>query len=625
LWITPSVAFGHRWHWSDPDEEGMMAVTVTANLTEVSSADTASSSGTWSGNSGAADTEVYIQGNGSYTWQAAKSTRTSCTFTPTANIDMSATGVHLYWWAQNAVASFMEAKTTGTSNTSGYHIRLTDGSGNYKEWHIAGNDTWGGEWKCFVLDVNSTTDVYVSSGTLDLSDIDIITWYVDISNSGNIRIIDNQWNDIVRFGTGLTLTGTTFDLADAAVIDESTTYRYGILETKDGVIFCQGQINIGNGATTTTFTSSDETLIFKDRNADGEGQVASGFYILKISGSGCTATINRLVCKGAGTTDTTRFSVDASDTNADATIDGATFIRASTLVFASSSDVSGTGFTDCQQIDPSTSTFENCTFRNYVGTTGALLFPSSDANISDLTFINCDNGVEYDSSSDSTTPTFDNFIFDDVGGNYDVNNTSGSAVSITTINNVTGYANSYNTGGSTVTFIQSPVTTLITVKDATTFTVIEGARVSLSAADATGDLNYQESVTITSSGTTATVAHTGHGLATDDWVLIEGANEEAYNGSYQITVTGANAYTYTMTETASSPATGTITSTTMMFNELTNSSGQVSDSRTLTTDQNMVGRVRKSSATPFYKNSPITEVIDSDAGLSLTVLMIPDE
>ncbi|KPK55003.1 MAG: hypothetical protein AMS22_05105 [Thiotrichales bacterium SG8_50] len=519
----------------------------------------------------------------------------------------------------------MEVKTTGTTNTSGYHIRLTDGSGNYKEWHIAGSDTWGGEWKCFVLDVNSTTDVYASSGTLSLSDIDVITWYVDISNSGNIRIIDNQWNDVVRYGTGLTLTGTTFDLADAAAIDESSTYRYGILETKDGVIFCQGKLLIGNGATTTTFQSADETLIFKDRNADGEGQVASGFYTLTFSGSGCTATVNRLVCKGAGSTATTRFSVDASDTNSNVTIDGSTFIRASTCDFASTSEVTSTSFIDCQQVDPSTSTFELCTFRNYVGTTGALLYPSDDSNISDLFFYNCDNGVEYDASSDSTTPTFDNFVFDDEAGNYDVNNTSGSAATIYLVNNASGYANSYNTGGSTVTFVTNPVTTLITVKDATTFGVISGARVLLYAADATGDLNYQESISITSSGTTATVSHTAHGLATDDWVLIEGADQEAYNGAYQITVTGVNGYTYTMTDTATSPATGTITSTTVIFNETTNVSGQVSDTRSLSTDQNVIGKARKSSATPFYRSSPITETISSSTGLSLTVLMIPDE
>jgi len=441
-----------------------MAVAVTANLTLASDADTATSQGTWSGNSGGADTEVKIQGNGSYTWQVGKNGRDSCSFTPTTNLDMSAAGTHFYWWAQNAVAAFMEPKTE-VADDPGYTLRLTDGSGNYVEWYVAGNDTWGGEWRCFVIDVNDTTDIYVSSGTLQLNDIDVITWAVDLSNSGNIRIIDNQWNDVCRFGTGLKATGTDFDLTDIANDDELPANRYGILEIKDGVLFCQGQLQIGDGATTTTLTSADEVLVFKDRNANGSGMVASGFYKLLFTGSGLTADIDGLVAKGAGTTDTTRFILDADDTDITSDIAGSTFIRASAVTFAAGDSITNSVFNNCGQVVPSTATFANNTLSNYVGAEGgALLFPTDDTNISDLIFLNNDDGVEYDASSDSTTPTFNNFNFDDVGGNYDVNNTSGGAETISIVNTPTGGANSYNPGGSTVTF-SADVALVITVVD----------------------------------------------------------------------------------------------------------------------------------------------------------------
>jgi hypothetical protein len=255
-----------------------------------------------------------------------------------------------------------------------------------------------------------------------------------------------------------------------------------------------------------------------------------------------------------------------------------------------------------------------------------LLFPSNDATIKDLTFLICDNGVEYDASSDSTSPTFDNFVFDDEAGNYDVNNTSGSTVDINLVNNATGYANSYNTSGSTVTFTQAPVTTLIEVKDVNTQSVLQDARVFLKASDGTGDLNYEDTVTITGSGTTANVTHTAHGLSTNDWVYIQGADQENYNGAYEITVTGANNYTYTTTDTiVTSPATGTINSTDVIFNDLTNASGNVSDTRSLSLDQPVEGTVRKSSSSPYYKASPVTGTINSTAGLSVTVLLVPDE
>lgn len=431
-----------------------MAVSVTANLTLVSNADATTG---WSGNSGGQDLEVKVQGNASYTWQASKNSRTSCTFTPATNLDMSATDTHLYWWAKNDVAPFMETKTTGTVNTSGYHLRLTDGAGNYKEWHIAGSDTWGGEWKCFVLDVASTRDVYASSGTLDLSDIDIITWYVDISNSGNIRIIDNQWNDVVRFGTGLTATGTDFDITDIAADDELSTNRYGILENIDGVIFCQGRLTIGSGATTTTFNSTDEVIVFRDRDANGEGIVSTDLYQFNFVGSGNTSVVEGLVAKAAGTSDTMRYVLDADDVNADVTMDGCTFIRAGLVTFASTGDIQNSSFNNCFQIDPSTATFKFNTISNYIGTEGgALLWPYS-SNSSDLNFINNDEGIELDTATDTT---FTNITFDDVSGKFDVNNTSGSAITVT--QGGTSNPNSYT--GSLVTF-QASVTITITVQD----------------------------------------------------------------------------------------------------------------------------------------------------------------
>lgn len=68
------------------------------------------------------------------------------------------------------------------------------------------------------------------------------------------------------------------------------------------------------------------------------------------------------------------------------------------------------------------------------------------------------------------------------------------------------------------------------------------------------------SVTITSSGVTATVTWNSHGLVVGDMVAIGGAVETSYLGVHRVaTVTDANTFTYTMHEAASAtPATGTI-------------------------------------------------------------------
>lgn len=64
--------------------------------------------------------------------------------------------------------------------------------------------------------------------------------------------------------------------------------------------------------------------------------------------------------------------------------------------------------------------------------------------------------------------------------------------------------------------------------------------------------------TITSASTTATVAHTAHGLETGDIIIVSGASPTEYNGTKKITVTGDDEYTYTVESGLSSPATGTI-------------------------------------------------------------------
>lgn len=68
--------------------------------------------------------------------------------------------------------------------------------------------------------------------------------------------------------------------------------------------------------------------------------------------------------------------------------------------------------------------------------------------------------------------------------------------------------------------------------------------------------------TLTSSGTTATcTTATAHGLSNNEFVVIAGAVETAYNGTFKVTVTSTTQFTYTLASTTTSPATGTITAT----------------------------------------------------------------
>ena len=62
-----------------------------------------------------------------------------------------------------------------------------------------------------------------------------------------------------------------------------------------------------------------------------------------------------------------------------------------------------------------------------------------------------------------------------------------------------------------------------------------------------------------------------------------------------------------------------------LINSTTDGSGQVTDIRSLASDQPIIGWVRKGTNTPRYRQSPIAGTIDSATGLDLTVVMVLDE
>lgn len=65
---------------------------------------------------------------------------------------------------------------------------------------------------------------------------------------------------------------------------------------------------------------------------------------------------------------------------------------------------------------------------------------------------------------------------------------------------------------------------------------------------------------ITRSSQTATATVTlGHGFHNHAYVVIAGASQSEYNGTYQITVTSPTVFTYTVSGSPATPATGTIT------------------------------------------------------------------
>jgi hypothetical protein len=201
-----------------------------------------------------------------------------------------------------------------------------------------------------------------------------------------------------------------------------------------------------------------------------------------------------------------------------------------------------------------------------------------------------------------------------------IKHTSGTV----TINVVGGTTPSYRSDGATVSIVANPVSTTVNCKT-TGGANLPNVRVILQA-DAGGPFPSDVTVTIANSGTTATVTHASHGLATNDKVLINGASHWQNNGVFSITVTGAGTYTYTLPADPGSSPTGTIKSTFIVLEGLTDDpSGNITMSRVFPSNQPVSGRARKSSSSPLYKTSTITGTVSSSSGFSTTAIMILDE
>lgn len=617
-----------------------MAVTVTPNLTDITLGESGDT-GYWTGTDGY-QIEVFRQGNAAEGWIVSKNsseTGVYDAYTSNSNtlFDMSAANTHLYLSIRCDIAPFFDyLRIALQSDTT--HGSASNGT---TWWTIVDNTTnieWYGEWKTFVLDVNSTATDGDSTGTLDLAGISDVHINVDNSNSGNIRSIENTYIDCIRFGTGLTITGVDWDFADVAAVDNSSTYKWDIIrKVGPGIFELNGQINIGNGSTSTGLISSNETLFFRDPSTAGEsggplGKLADNFYKITFQGSGCTAELDNVSVISSSNYP---FVLDADDTNLPSnSVDwsGGLIIEASSVLLKSSQTYFGMTFESCGQVEPSTSTFSSITFSNHTSTgltsTGAMLYPTNDSNISDITFINCDNGVHYNFLSDSTLPAFDNFQFDDVSGKYDVLNNTDSAITISKNNG--SNPNSYNPSGSAVTFVGPAVTTTITVKDLITTDAIEGARVLVEVADDTNTSTgfpYQVVVTISQLfGSLASVWHPGHNMNTGDNVIIRGAEQDYYNGVFPINVIGESAYWYDAGETLLvSPATGTKTATFAFINALTSSTGVVSDTRVVPIAQPFKAVIRKATTSPYYQQGTLVDTIDDEDGYSGTVLLVRDD
>lgn len=528
-------------------------------------------------------------------------------------------------WVTHLTPNSLANKSAG-----GITVGVGNGTAAYYRWNVAGADTetFGG-WVFAAVNMTVTQDSTVGSpsGTWDHfgAEANLPTggptkgapFGIDAIREGRMELVITDGDLANGYGTFEEANTTTDSLAN----------RYGHISLRGGSYFISGLFVFGSASTSVDFRDSNKTVFIRDHD-----RVTANFNTFEVRNSGSNVDIEAVSFTALGTVSPGRW---VTTDNATVALTGCTFTDMGAFGFNTNTTASGCVFRRCAAITAvgATLTDSLVTDANVTANNSALIWDTAsdpDGELDGMTFemgTTETHAIEFGTTS-PLTMTLRNVSFT----NYDtVNNNQNDSTlhfkrttGTITLNIVGGDTPTYRTDGATVNIVANPVTVQVTVTT-TGGTAIENARVIVETADGTGPFPYQDAVTITNSTTTATVTHTGHGLASNDKVVIRGATQTAYNGVFQITVTDANTYTYTMSSDPGGNATGSPVSSFVALAGLTNGSGIISASRVYSSNQPVVGVARKATGSPLYKPAGINGTVLSASGLTASVPLISDD
>lgn len=608
----------------------MTVSTYTTNLTDlmVGTGDKANATALGGGAAGLNDeTDYFIQGTGMISKNAFASAKKGMIYNTGA--DRAATvgtdGAFLMW-TTHATPNSLDVIANG-----GIDMLVGSAATAYKHWYVGGSDTieFMG-WILAAVNPSETTD------EADTGSPTAVEQYVgvlfDLPTGGPTKGAPNALDAIragrcdliYEFGDS-TDPDATFDLAVADKGD--VTDRLGLIQLVNGSYFLSGLHQYGSATNAVNFTDSNKTLFWRDHPA-----VTAPFNTVDIQNASSVISLTSISWKALGTKTRGRW---LTTDNATVTITTCSFIDWNTFVFGTNTTIDTSSFLGCGQITHAGATLNKSSIAGYEGTanTSAMIYNVAGDPNGETDGMSFTKGTAATHAIEMglTSPLTMTLTDIDFSG---YNSSNAQNDSVLHIKRTSGTVNitisggsgtvSYRTDGATVNIISGAVTVKAT---ATTDTgsPIQNARVLLKAADGTGTFPFEDTVTITRSGTTATVTHTAHAMDTNDYVLFRDSDQEDYNIVAQLKYINANSYSYQVANSPTTPATGTILATFVALYGLTDINGEISTSKVYPTIQPVTGYARKSTSSPYYKQGSLSGDVSTTTGFDKSAVMTSDE
>jgi len=626
----------------------MATATYTTNLVDIVDDTQTASSSNWSalGGGGAAlnpgSTELFIEDTQSMTKDAFGQDQKGMIYDTGSDQGGSGTdGAYSFW------ITFTSIPSLDTKAGQGLEVLIGSATNAYEHYEVFGSDTvpFGG-WLFACVNEDTAGDNTTGSPTAGVERTFGVM--ADATAAGSPSkgetisldtVREGRHDIVIEYGTGAD-PEATFDGIMTNL--ETATNRWGLMVQKEpgGAFENSGLIQFGTSTNAVEFNDESKVIFLRDHD-----HVTSNFHTWECNHASSVITFTNLVVKALGTTSKGRWVTNDNPTMTWTTCQ---FVDMGTFSFDSNATIDTCTFLNCGQVT-TTGDMQGSNFLEsaVAADTGAAYVDAAytDTYLDGTTFSmgsNSHHAIDFGTSVTSSL-TLRNVAFSGFGSTDDANDstvrflaTSGSltlSLENCTVDGAAATTSNFSVddaAGITVTLSIDPVATLVHVNDHNGDD-LENARVFLEAKDATGDLPFEETVTsITRSGTTATVSHTGHGLKDNEYINIQGITDKVEDnwGAHQITLDGVdpdNKYSYTTTDSGSTSYTGTIKVTGATIYGLTDSGGDITTSRTYGSDQNLVGYVRKSSSSPRYKTFPLDITVDSANGREVSVQLIIDE